>query len=106
MSATGTALEKRIAKDLNKVPGCRAVRHHGDSFTESGEPDIYGCYGGAMFVIEVKSGSATLSEKQEYCLNEWAEAGAYCQVAREDFEVENFLHRLLHVWQDRYEFEE
>ena len=83
----GTPLESTIVKyilaALNKIHGCRALKYHGSQFAQSGHPDVYGCYGGMPFFIEVKRpGGPGPKPSQVVELAKWDAVGAATGVAR------------------------
>lgn len=84
-------LVKRLLARFTMIPGCKVVKFHGNQFTRSGEPDLFGSYLGRIFVIEAKVGGNKLTRLQEQRLKEWAEAGAVAVTAREGFDVEEFI---------------
>lgn len=47
-----------------------------------GDPDVYGCVRGRMFVMEFKNEKGKLRPTQVIRLNEWLDAGAYAFVPR------------------------
>ena len=76
-----STLVRNMLQTLNSYPDCKAIKVHGSEFTESGTPDIIGCWRGRMFVIEVK---ATKTGKptaiQQTRLAQWRAAGAVARV--------------------------
>ena len=87
---TEKALIKRIMREL-KAAGAKAIKIHGSIYSEAGTPDIIGCYRGYAFAIEAKVNCGKSSKIQDCRLREWAHAGAITGIAREDFDVDNFL---------------
>lgn len=91
-----TSLTKRILTRLNAMPDCYATKIHGGRWT-AGQPDILGCIarpggrGGQAFAIECKVGRNKPTPLQQAMLNHWARSGAMTAVAREDFDVDQFL---------------
>lgn len=81
-SARESTITRAILRELNKLPNCRAVKLHGSAYSNAGEPDIYGCISGRMFVIEVKRPSENPTRLQEWTLNQWSRAGACAITAR------------------------
>lgn len=69
-------LQSSVLKYLNNLPGCIAENVSGDA-SQSGRPDINGCYKGRMFKIELKTpdNENTPSLKQELELRRWKRAG-------------------------------
>lgn len=76
------ALEKGMQAILVKKirekygPRCQVRVLHGTRFTVKGDPDIYGCLDGQMFVIELKQKGQRPSELQLRRLDDWRQAGA------------------------------
>lgn len=70
-----TALEKQttnnILKYLNGFPCCKAEKRHRNAFTVAGEPDIFGCFQGFHFEIEVKREGNAPTELQLQRMEEW-----------------------------------
>ena len=70
-------LQTGALKYLNGLPVCRAENVSGNA-SQSGRPDITGCFHGRMFKIELKSpdhgNKATTKQKIE--LRRWRKAGA------------------------------
>lgn len=60
-----------------------------------GDPDVYGCYDGIMFQIELKTETGKLSRAQRLRLEEWDKVGAKTMVARSLEEVKDFWWREL-----------
>ena len=87
-----SALQARILRELNAVPGCKAVKL---TPVEVGSPDIIGSYLGRAFVIEVKVGGKKPRRIQSLRLAQWAAAGAVAGEAREAFETAAFLLRFV-----------
>lgn len=61
---------------LNKLPGCKAENVSGNA-SQSGRPDINGCFRGRMFKLELKTPDHKYqpSKKQELELRKWKNAG-------------------------------
>lgn len=61
---------------LNSLPGCRAENVSGNA-SQSGRPDITGCYRGRMFKLELKTPDHRndVSKKQRLHLRRWYSAG-------------------------------
>ncbi len=85
-----TILTRRILRALNAYPDCKAIKAKG---LEVGTPDIFGCYQGQAFLLEVKT-TSTVSKAQQQRLSQWRATGATCAVAREDFSVREFIESL------------
>jgi hypothetical protein len=77
-----SSIVRSILRFLNGVELCVARKLHGDQYSVSGDPDIYGSYRGRCFQIEVKQPKGRVSPAQEYRLEEWKLSGAFCTVAR------------------------
>ena len=54
---------------------------HGTQFGTIGDPDIYGCYRGRMFVLELKQQGKKPTPIQQARIAEWERAGAAVFVA-------------------------
>ena len=74
-------LQSSVLEYLNKLPDCRAENVSGNA-SQSGRPDITGCYRGRMFKIELKTpdNRYKASKKQELELRRWKRAGAVIAV--------------------------
>lgn len=61
---------------LNSLPGCRAENVSGNA-SQSGRPDINGCFRGRMFKLELKTPDHKnkASKKQRLELRRWKNAG-------------------------------
>jgi len=81
-------LQARILRRLKAADGCKALVTHG---LEVGTPDILGSYRGRALAIEVKTGGNCITKVQGVRLREWRDAGAFAVVAREGFDVTEFL---------------
>lgn len=66
----------KILKYLNGLHACKAIKIHGDGYTEAGTPDILGCYRSKMFAIEVKVPGKEPTSLQYQRLYQWRDAGA------------------------------
>lgn len=68
--------QERVIKYLNELPGCKAENVSGDA-TQSGRPDINGCFRGRMFKFELKQpdNKYKASTKQFLELRRWKNAG-------------------------------
>lgn len=82
---------KDILKFLNDLPYCKAIKIHGNQYTESGTPDIFACYRGQTMVFECKQKDEKPTKIQELRLKEWGEAGALNAVARSVDDIENVI---------------
>ena len=71
-----TGFQSRVLEYLNSISGCRAENLSGDA-TQSGRPDINGCYKGRMFKLELKQpdNKYEASTKQSLELRRWKNAG-------------------------------
>lgn len=93
---TETSLQSTILKRLNEIEGCKAINIHGNRFTESGTPDIIGCYRGKFFALECKSltTNQALSDIQRLRIKEWTRAGGAAYVVQSWDEVKRILEGL------------
>lgn len=77
-------LEKTIVAKIKKAleaEGAKVIKIHGSGFTESGTPDLIGCYRGRCFAFEVKRDEKhKLTILQLKRLEEWRKAGAMADV--------------------------
>lgn len=87
-----SALQSRVLKYLNSVPGCIAENVSGNAM-QSGRADINGCYNGRCFKIELKSPDTGYkpSKKQLHYLNKWERAGAITGVCYSIEDVKKVL---------------
>ena len=71
-----TTLRRKIIKALREEGGWW-THAHGNPFTASGLPDIFGCYEGQFFGFEVKmpDNPKGLTDKQRYTLEQISAAG-------------------------------
>jgi len=60
--------------------------------SQSGQPDIIGCYGMLCVAIEVKNEKGKLTKLQKYELETWRKAGAKAFVARSVQDVRNRIY--------------
>lgn len=71
-----TSFQSSVLEYLNSIPYCMAENVSGDA-SQSGRPDINGCYKGRMFKLELKQPDdgyeATLKQRTE--LRRWKNAG-------------------------------
>jgi hypothetical protein len=72
---------------LNAIPGCRALKLHGSPFMEIGTPDLFACYHGQFYAVELKVGKNQPTLIQHKRLQQWAAAGAAVGVCRSVEEV-------------------
>ena len=75
--ASEAALVRRVLRELNSWPDCRAVKIHGSPYSRRGDPDIWGCRYGVMFLLEAKSPGKHPTALQYKELNRWHQAGAF-----------------------------
>lgn len=70
------SLQNSALEYLNKLPGCVAENVSGDA-SQSGRPDINGCYKGRAFKLELKTpdNKNEASLKQDLELRRWKRAG-------------------------------
>ena len=88
-------IQNRILQWLNEQPSCRAVNNHGSNYSGAGEPDVLCCWHGRLVAIEVKVPGEKPRPLQEWCLQQWAEAGALAFVACSLDDVKERLSDLL-----------
>lgn len=71
-----SSFQSTVLDYLNKIPGCMAENVSGDA-SQSGRPDINGCYKGRMFKLELKQpdNKYEASLKQNIELRRWKNAG-------------------------------
>ena len=74
MSAHGN-LSARIIKYLKAVPGCRVDNRQGKG-NDAGLADLYCCYNGQHYEIEIKVLPDKLSDIQRIQKTGWEDAGA------------------------------
>lgn len=74
--ARETGFQSQVLKYLNDLPGCKAENVSGDA-TQSGRPDITGCYKGRAFKFELKQpdNKYKASLKQNTELRRWKNVG-------------------------------
>lgn len=89
-----STLKKNVLDYLNSLPGCKAIKIHGNAYTEAGTPDIAGCMMGRAFWIELKVPGEEPTAIQRKRLQEWAEAGAIVGVVTSVEEVSEMLCKL------------
>ena len=76
-----STITRAIIRALRSVPGMVVRKRHGSALGYAGEPDLYGCFRGRHFEIEVKRPGRKLTPLQQQRLKEWALAGAIVGVA-------------------------
>lgn len=71
-----TSFQSSVLEYLNGLPGCMAENVSGDE-SQSGRPDINGCYNGRMFKLELKQpdNRYKASLKQNLELRRWYNVG-------------------------------
>ena len=79
--ARESTITRNILRALRGVPGIVVRKRHGSVWATSGDPDLFGCYDGRHFEIEVKRPGAKPTPRQQQRLKEWALAGARVGVA-------------------------
>lgn len=86
-----SSFQSSVLKYLNQLPGCKAENVSG-SASQSGRPDINGCYKGRMFKLELKTPDHEYkpSKKQSLELRKWKNVGCVVAVAY-DLEFIKFL---------------
>jgi len=68
--------QKNILKYLNAVPGCIAEPRTQTGYGKKGGADIFGCYNGRHFELEVKQPGAKMTLLQKQWLQRWHQVGA------------------------------
>jgi len=71
-----STLTKKVLGYLNNLPQCKAIKIHGNAYTEAGTPDIAGCIRGRAFFLELKVPGEKPTILQQKRIKEWQEAGA------------------------------
>lgn len=68
--------QESVLQYLNNLPGCKAENESGNA-SQSGRPDITGCYKGFMFKLELKTPDHKYqaSKKQLIELRKWKNVG-------------------------------
>lgn len=71
-----STLQSRVLDYLNQLPGCKAENVSGNA-SQSGRPDINGCFRGRMFKLELKTPDHRYkaSKKQQLELRRWKNTG-------------------------------
>lgn len=80
---------------VKSLPAAEIRKLHGTMYAVKGDPDLYGCIAGRMFVIECKQPGKYPSKIQYKRLREWNEAGAVTGVARSLEDAKTILNPLL-----------
>lgn len=83
-----------IVRWIQSIPNAQVRKLHGTMYTHSGDPDIYGCINGKMFLIEAKQPGKQPTRQQRRRLEQWKEAGAVVGVAHSLDEAKEILHKL------------
>lgn len=76
MSGPEANIVRRVLHELNSWPNVRAIKKHGSRYGRVGDPDIWGCAYGRMFLLEMKAPGEKPSKMQEKELAAWKRAGA------------------------------
>jgi len=76
-----STIKDDVLKYLNSLPKCKAIKIHGNAYTEAGTPDIAGCIQGRSFWIELKRPGEEPTVIQRKRIREWSDAGAITGVA-------------------------
>lgn len=74
-------IQATVLRFLRAVSGCAVRKLHVTQFGTAGDPDLYGCYRGRMFVVELKQEGKQPTPLQSIRLQEWQRAGAVTIVA-------------------------
>ena len=91
-SMTEAGLSRRIINFINSQQGCKAIKIHGGSYTESGTPDIIACIRGLMILIETKlpkGGNPTRIQRLR--MDQWQNSGARVLVCRNLDDVKKII---------------
>lgn len=94
MAQAESQLSSKIVKWMNSQPDTCARKKHMTVYGIRGDPDIYGCVFGLMFVLEIKLGKNTPTDIQEARLKQWEDAGAYVGVAWSFEEAQEFYYKV------------
>lgn len=92
-----SAIVNAIMRWLKNLPNCEARKAHGSVWSVAGDPDIYGCINGRMFLLEVKQPGRRPTVLQEKRLREWRGAGAIVGVAHSLEEAQTIVEPLLRM---------
>jgi hypothetical protein len=76
MGGPEASLVRRVLRTVNSWPQTRAVKMHGSRFGRHGDPDIWGCRYGRMFLLEMKAPGEKPTPSQYSELRKWERAGA------------------------------
>lgn len=79
MPPSESALIRRVLTELNTWPCTRAVKIHGSIYGRVGDPDIWGCTHGKMFVLEAKRPGYLPRVSQMMELRRWRRGGAVAE---------------------------
>lgn len=92
-----SSFQSTVLEYLNSLPGCRAENVSGNA-SQSGRPDITGCYKGRMFKLELKvpEHNSTASRKQGLELRRWKNAGCVTGVI---YTMEAIKHLFSQDWE-------
>jgi hypothetical protein len=86
-----SAVQRAVMTYLNSLPECKVRKLHGTKFGKDGEPDLYGCYRGRAFFIELKRPGGKATHLQSLALAEWARTGAITGTCTSVAEVRKLL---------------
>ena len=70
------SIQNAIVKKFRKLPSMMVEVRHGNAFSVVGRADIFDCWFGQHFEIELKQPGEEPSKKQLYELEQWRKAGA------------------------------
>ena len=68
--------QKQILKFLNAIPNCIAESRTQTGYGKKGGADIFGCFNGRHFELEVKQPGAQPTKLQKEWLDRWAANGS------------------------------
>lgn len=87
-------LQTSVMRWLNAQSYTLARKLHGTGYGVVGDPDLYGCCRGRMFLIELKQPGKEPTAIQRVRLNEWKKVGAIAFVAHSLEEVKEAFARI------------
>ncbi|HXA25632.1 MAG TPA: hypothetical protein VNW90_25415 [Acetobacteraceae bacterium] len=74
------SITRRLKKLAQADPALQWRKRHGSVFTVSGDPDVFGCWHGHHFEMELKRPGQSPTPLQCARLEAWKRAGAACFV--------------------------
>ena len=88
--STETVIQQRIQKYLKGI-GAKAVKMHGNEYSEAGIPDLLVCFQGMFLALEIKRPGAYPTRLQKVQLQRFKDAGAIAGVVRSVEDVETMI---------------